>query len=236
MLQMIGNVSTSEREPNGMKSSSAPFSYRYDLTPADRRRVRELVESTGVFHDHKVDVAVELVDERLAKGTASGYFFIFAEDIDDGVLTAVARPVHPYRTAATPAIGQPAVAQLPTAGIGQLPVAQIPWAHNILLMQRVKDGQARLWYMRATLENGWSRNTLALMIDTAAHERHGQAVTNFNQLLPAPQSDLAQQTLKDPYIFDFQLPVDPHPAGEPAIGTAHRGPDRSGTGKGVGRR
>ena len=57
--------------------------------------------------------------------------------------------------------------------------------------------------MRATLENGWSRNTLALMIDGSAHQRQGQAVTNFSQLLPAPQSDLAPQTLKDPYIFDF---------------------------------
>ena len=110
---------------------------------------------------------------------------------------------YPDAFPATPLIGQPAVAQLPSAEIGQLPVAQIPWAHNVLLMQRVKDESARLWYMRATLENGWSRNTLAMMIDTSAHQRQGQAITNFDQLLPAPQSDLAQQTLKDPYIFDF---------------------------------
>ena len=103
----------------------------------------------------------------------------------------------------TPVIVQPAVAQLPAPHMGQPPVAQIPWAHNVLLMQRVKDGPARLWYMQATLANGWSRNTLAMMIDTDAHHRQGQAVTNFGQLLPAPQSDLAQQTLKDPYIFDF---------------------------------
>jgi len=62
-----------------MNNSPSLVSFRHDLTPADRQRVRELVESTGVFHDHEIDVAVELVDEWLAKGTASGYFFIFAE-------------------------------------------------------------------------------------------------------------------------------------------------------------
>ena len=61
------------------KNSPAPFVYRYEATPADCRRVRELVESTGVFHDHEIDVAVELADERLAEGAASGYHFIFAE-------------------------------------------------------------------------------------------------------------------------------------------------------------
>lgn len=100
-------------------------------------------------------------------------------------------------------IGQPAVAQLGGTEIGQPPVAQIPWAHNVLLMQRVKDMAARTWYMQQTLANGWSRNVLALAIDGRAHERQGKAITNFAQLLPSPDSDLAQQTLKDPYLFDF---------------------------------
>jgi predicted nuclease of restriction endonuclease-like (RecB) superfamily len=128
---------------------------------------------------------------------------------------------YPDAFPATPLIGQPAVAQLPSAEIGQLPVAQIPWAHNVLLMQRVKDGVARRWYMRATLENGWSRNTLAAMIDTSAHQRQGQAVTNFGQLLPAPQSDLAQQTLKDPYIFDFLTLEEPFHERELEAGLVH---------------
>lgn len=100
-------------------------------------------------------------------------------------------------------IGQPPVAQLPAVPVGQQPVAQIPWAHNVLLMQRVKDRQARLWYMQQTLANGWSRNVLLTMIQTEAHRRQGRALTNFERLLPPPQSDLARQTLKDPYIFDF---------------------------------
>lgn len=110
---------------------------------------------------------------------------------------------YPSAFPTAPRIGQPAVAQLPDPHFGHLPVAEIPWAHNVLLMQRVKDEATRLWYMNAILQNGWSRNTLSAMIDTNAHERQGQAVTNFDQRLPAPQSDLAQQTLKDPYIFDF---------------------------------
>ena len=70
-------------------------------------------------------------------------------------------------------------------------------------MEKVKDRATRLWYMQQTLANGWSRNVLLLMIKSEAHRRQGKAITNFDRLLPAPQSDLAQQTLKDPYIFDF---------------------------------
>lgn len=79
----------------------------------------------------------------------------------------------------------------------------VPWAHHILLMEKVKELPARLWYMQQTLANGWSRNVLLTMIQTEAHRRQGRAVTNFERLLPPPQSDLARQTLKDPYIFDF---------------------------------
>ena len=76
-------------------------------------------------------------------------------------------------------------------------------------MEKVKDLPTRRWYMEQTLANGWSRNVLALQIDARAHARHGKAVSNFAALLPAPQSDLAQQTLKDPYIFDFLTLTEP---------------------------
>lgn len=88
-------------------------------------------------------------------------------------------------------------------------VAQIPWAHNVVLLQRVKDLDHRIWYMEQTLANGWSRNVLTLMIESGAHARQGKAITNFDRLLPGPQSDLAQQTLKDPYIFDFLTLAEP---------------------------
>jgi len=105
----------------------------------------------------------------------------------------------------------PAVAQLPAQAISQPAAADvpdstfwsIPWAHHIILMEKVKDIGARFWYMRQTLANGWSRNVLLTMIRTQARRRQGKAITNFDRLLPPPQSDLARQTLKDPYIFDF---------------------------------
>jgi predicted nuclease of restriction endonuclease-like (RecB) superfamily len=93
-----------------------------------------------------------------------------------------------------------AVAKLDAA---DCPVLQLPWAHNILLLEKVKDPPARLWYMRQAVEHGWSRNVLALHIDQQDYERKGQAVTNFSATLPVPQSDLARELLKDPYIFDF---------------------------------
>jgi predicted nuclease of restriction endonuclease-like (RecB) superfamily len=82
-------------------------------------------------------------------------------------------------------------------------VAQIPWGHNCLLLDKVKDHGQREWYIRQTVENGWSRNVLVLQIESGLYQRQGKAVTNFAQTLPAPQSHLAQQLLKDPYNFDF---------------------------------
>ena len=76
-------------------------------------------------------------------------------------------------------------------------------------MQKVKDLPTRRWYMEQTLANGWSRNVLALQIDARAHAWHGKAASNFAALLPAPQSDLAQQTLKDPTIFDCLTLTEP---------------------------
>ncbi len=99
-----------------------------------------------------------------------------------------------------PPILQRLVAKL--TGIQQL-VVHLPWGQNIILMEKVKDHAVRYWYMRASLQQGWSRDVLALMIEGQAHERQGNAVTNFVERLPPQQSDMAQQALKDPYIFDF---------------------------------
>lgn len=82
-------------------------------------------------------------------------------------------------------------------------ILNLPWSHNIILVQKLKDKPTRLWYAAMAAEHGWSRNILALQIDNQAHKRHGKAVTNFRQTLPDPQSDLAQQIVKDPYHFGF---------------------------------
>ena len=85
----------------------------------------------------------------------------------------------------------------------QRAVARLTWAHNVILIQKVKHRPTRLWYARKAFEHGWSRDVLSLQIQSRAHERQGKAVTNFQRTLPPPQSDLAAQLLKDPYVFDF---------------------------------
>jgi predicted nuclease of restriction endonuclease-like (RecB) superfamily len=83
------------------------------------------------------------------------------------------------------------------------PVSEIPWGHNQVLLFKLKNPAERLWYAAKTLEHGWSRAVLAVQIEQDLYRRQGKAVTNFPARLPAPQSDLAQQSLKDPYLFDF---------------------------------
>ena len=82
-------------------------------------------------------------------------------------------------------------------------VGQLPWGHNILLLTKLKVMDQRRWYAQQAILHGWSRNVLWHHISTALHQRTGNAVTNFERLIPAPDSELAQQTLKDPYLFDF---------------------------------
>jgi predicted nuclease of restriction endonuclease-like (RecB) superfamily len=118
----------------------------------------------------------------------------------------------------TPPLHQPvpqAVAQMAEDGRGTAKVPQavalfeggllagVPWGHHHVLLDSVKDRQTRHWYLEQTRANGWSRNVLQMQISSQAHLRHGAAVSNFAARLPAPQSDLVQQALKDPYVFDF---------------------------------
>lgn len=91
----------------------------------------------------------------------------------------------------------------PGAAIGQQVVSQLPWGHNVMLLTKLKDAAQRLYYAERAVAEGWSRATLEVNLRNRLHERHGKAVTNFQSRLPAPQSELAQETLKDPYLFDF---------------------------------
>ena len=83
--------------------------------------------------------------------------------------------------------------------------AQIPWSHNIAILDKVKDADVREWYIRKTAENGWSHSVLIHQIESGLYERQVVAdkISNFEHRLAAPQSELATQTMKDPYIFDF---------------------------------
>jgi predicted nuclease of restriction endonuclease-like (RecB) superfamily len=90
-----------------------------------------------------------------------------------------------------------------TKAIVQQAAAQLPWFHNCVLIDKVKDTRERLWYVQRAIENGWSRNVLVLQIESGLYRRQGKGITNFQTTLAPPQSDLAQQLLKDPYNFDF---------------------------------
>jgi len=91
----------------------------------------------------------------------------------------------------------------PDPSIGQQAVGQLPWGHNVALLTKLKTPDTRLAYAQRALQHGWSRNALILHIEQRTVEREGKAVTNFAAQLPSPQSDLARESLKDPYRFDF---------------------------------
>ena len=91
----------------------------------------------------------------------------------------------------------------PDAAIVQQAVGQLPWGHNLVLLTKLKDPAERLAYAQSAIQHGWSRNMLNIHIETRLLERTGNAVTNFEVTLPKPQSDLARESLKDPYRLDF---------------------------------
>ena len=84
-------------------------------------------------------------------------------------------------------------------------VAQIPWGHNVVLLDKVSDAKEREWYIKKSAKNGWSRNVLVHQIESGLYQRQVlvDKVSNFESRLPSPQSELAVQTMKDPYVFDF---------------------------------
>ncbi len=115
-----------------------------------------------------------------------------------GVFTRARKIAQPAREVpASPNLQQP-VADSPPQ-----PLASIPWGHNIVLLEKLKEPATRIWYAHQVIANGWSRAMLVHWIESDLHQRQGAAVTNFKSALPAPQSDLAQQLLKDPYNFGF---------------------------------
>jgi predicted nuclease of restriction endonuclease-like (RecB) superfamily len=91
----------------------------------------------------------------------------------------------------------------PDAEFVQQAVAQLPWGHNLVLLDKLPGPETRRWYAAKAIEHNWSRNILVMQIETRLLERSGQAVTNFVARLPKPQSDLARESIKDPYRFDF---------------------------------
>ena len=105
-------------------------------------------------------------------------------------------------------IVQQAVAQLDSGEVlyqqfVQQAVAQLPWGHNILLMEKLSSNEERFFYAKKCIQSGWSRDVLMNQVETGLYERAGNLINNFQNTLPATQSELTRDTMKDPYIFDF---------------------------------
>ena len=126
------------------------------------------------------DIHNELPDIKGFSERNIGYMIRFAKEYGTSIL-------------------QQAVAKLPDQAL----LAGIPWGHHILLIEKIKDLPVRFWYMEQTITNGWNRDTLAAMIKTDQYNRQGTLANNFDKTLAKPQSEMARQALKDPYIFDF---------------------------------
>ena len=97
----------------------------------------------------------------------------------------------------------------PSQAIVQQLVAQLPWGQNLLLLARLDDPATRIWYAEQVIAHGWSRSILAINIQRQLHKRAGRSLNNFKATLPPPDSDLAAQVFKDPYLFDFLGIADP---------------------------
>lgn len=97
-----------------------------------------------------------------------------------------------------------------TPAITQQLVSQLPWGHNLIIISKIKHLDEALFYVQKTIENHWSRAVLIHQIESGFYQRNGKAINNFQATLPAPHSDLAHQTLKDPYCFDFLMLREKH--------------------------
>jgi len=213
---LLGDIKTRVRQAQHRAALSANAEMvllYWDIGRMIAARQEQEGWGAGVLPRLAVDLKNELPEEKgfsLRNLKLMVQFYrAYPEHLEIGQ-RAVAQLMHASSTAE---IGQPSVAQIgPTAPqteqlsaatILKRAVVQLSWAHNVILIQKLKHIPTRLWYARQSLEQGWSRDTLAVQIKNRAHERQGAAVTNFSTTLPQTHAALAQGLLKDPYLFDF---------------------------------
>ena len=170
----------------------------WDIGRLIQDRQRQEGWGTGVIPRLARDLRNELPELKGFSERNIGYMIRFAREYDTSIILQQPVAKLPVPTNTTENLAPPG-----TPTMVQDLVVQLPWGHNIVLMERIKDFPTRLWYARQVINQGWSRDILASMIKSRVHLRHGAAVTNFASRLPASQSELAEQLLKDPYIFDF---------------------------------
>jgi predicted nuclease of restriction endonuclease-like (RecB) superfamily len=179
-------------------------------------RMKAALAANGELIALYYEIGAQIVDRESGAQWGSGFIDAFSHDLRaafpemGGFSSKNLRYCRAFfRFYCDPAIWQQAVAKLqdwPWAGAETELAAllpQIPWGHAIQIFTKCQSVTEARFYMAQTLEQGWSRDVLALQLKSNLYARTGKAVTNFSRTLPSPQSDLAQQTLKDPYTFDF---------------------------------
>ena len=185
-------------------------------------RMKVALAANGELIALYYEIGAQIVDRESHAQWGSGFIDAFSRDLRvafpdlGGFSSKNLRYCRAFfRFYCDPAIWQQAVAKLqdrPWAGteaeLSAL-LASIPWGHTIQIFTKCKSVVEAGFYIEQTLEQGWSRDVLALQLKSNLYARAGKAVTNFSRTLPLPQSDLAQQTLKDPYTFDFMAMTAP---------------------------
>ena len=186
-------------------------------------RMKAALAANGELIALYYDIGAQIVDRESHAEWGSGFIDAFSRDLRQafpevgGFSAKNLRYCRAFfRFYCDPAIWQQAVAKLresPWAGTeNQLAalLTNIPWGHHIQIFSKCRSVDEARFYIAQTLEQGWSRDVLALQLKSDLYVRAGKAVTNFSRTLPVPQSDLAQQTLKDPYTFDFMAMTAPY--------------------------
>lgn len=175
-------------------------------------RIKEAGWGAKVIDNLSKDLRNEFPDSKGFSVRNLKYMRAFAEAYPDFLHVNIAK--------SEKKIVQPAVAQLENTdseqdafmqgelaqsdrAILQPVVALIPWTHHTIILDKIKSAGDRLFYIRKTAENGWTKSVLTFQIESRLHERQGQAITNFDDTLSKHQSDLAKEMLKSPYIFDI---------------------------------
>ncbi len=201
-----GNVGA--RFPVRPSDSSLPSNYA-DLLVAVKRRVQEAqVRAVLAVNSELVllywDIGNRILGEQDQSGWGAKVIDRLAQDLRSSF-----PDMKGFSTRNLKYMRAFAVAWPDRSFVQQL-AAQIPWTHNCMLLDKVSDDETRRWYIQQTIRNGWSRNVLAVQIDTRLHERQGNAVSNFKSTLPPADSELVTQAFKDPYLFDFLGTADLH--------------------------
>jgi predicted nuclease of restriction endonuclease-like (RecB) superfamily len=185
-------------------------------------RMKVALAANGELIALYYEIGAQIVDRESLAQWGSGFIDAFSQDLRaafpeiGGFSSKNLRYCRAFfRFYCDPAIWQQAVAKLrdtPWAGteadLSAL-LTKMPWGHNIQIFAKCAGVAEARFYMEQTLEQGWSRDVLAMQLKSDLYARAGKAVTNFSRTLPLPQSDLAQQTLKDPYTFDFMAMTAP---------------------------